>query len=583
MRVLDYLFGAKLGCDSGSANSQQWLVDWFRGGSRTASGERITPQTALACVAVKAAVTLLADTVAQLPLNVHKRLPNGTSIPDFQSQEQQLLHVQPNPETSSFIWRETLQGHLGTWGNGYSEIIRDGRQRAAVVVQRDPRPSRTKPSRREDGTLFYEVHNEHGQRESDIEARNMFHVPGFGFDGLIGYSPVSHGAEAIGASNAASRSAAELFANGLQPSGFVTLPNVLDEDAFNLARKRFNPEPTAGERHKVGLLEGGATYAATSMKPDDVQLIETRRFSVEEIARMYRIPPALLQDLINGTSYASVVELIRAFFQFTIGPWLGRWTAEINRKLLQPDQFAKFNTRAFLAGNHTERADYYLKMIRNGVMNDNEVRELEDLPSIGPDGDTYFVSRDLVPLEFAAKEPEPAKVPQPPKPPTAPPAIPDDGTGPNEPENQSPVDVPDQLRQATVDVLNAALVRMLNKEANAAKRAAGSPATMLDWLDEFYLKHEATLTDALGPPLEACRLAGVDVGTNEDFVAMHVGGSREGLLRATEVRADKLLASVSACVDGWLAGQWRRHIGLPLGEVTEEPKEGNHVQTETDK
>ncbi len=559
MRVLDYLFGAKLGCDSGSANSQQWLVDWFRGGSRTASGERITPQTALACVAVKAAVTLLADTVAQLPLNVHKRLPNGTSIPDFQSQEQQLLHVQPNPETSSFIWRETLQGHLGTWGNGYSEIIRDGRQRAAVVVQRDPRPSRTKPSRREDGTLFYEVHNEHGQKEPDIEAKNMFHVPGFGFDGLIGYSPVSHGAEAIGASNAASRSAAELFANGLQPSGFVTLPNVLNEDAFNLARKRFNPEPTAGERHKVGLLEGGATYAATSMKPDDVQLIETRRFSVEEIARMYRIPPALLQDLINGTSYASVVELIRAFFQFTIGPWLGRWTAEINRKLLQPDQFAKFNTRAFLAGNHTERADYYLKMIRNGVMNDNEVRELEDLPSIGPDGDTYFVSRDLVPLEFAAKEP---KVPQPPKPPTVPPAIPDDGTGPTEPENQSPTNAGEQLRQATVAVLNATLTRMLNKEANAAKRAAGTPSTMLSWLDEFYDKHRLTMAEAIGPPLEACRLAGVDVPPADEFVEVHVLLSRGGLLEACEVRASKLTASVAECVDRWLSDDGRRLVTL---------------------
>ncbi len=581
--MLDWFFGKRLGCDDGPSDAKdpkEWLLDFF-GGRRTASGERVTPQTALACVAVKAAVSLLADTIGQLPLTVHKRLPNGTSIPDPDSQENFLLHKEPSPDMSSFIWRETSQGHLGTWGNTYSEIIRDGRGRSAGLILRPPQPSRTKPQRRDDGTLFYEVHDANGRREPDIEARNMLHVPGFGFDGLLGYSPVQHGAEAIGASQAAGRSAAELFANSLQPSGFVTLPPAqeLSEDAFNRTSKAFNPspdDPASGRRHKVGLLEAGATYAQTSMNPDVVQLIETRRFSVEEIARMYRIPPSLLQDLINGTSYASVVELIRAFIQFTIAPWLVRWTAELDRKVLQPNQFSKFNVKAFLMGTHKERGDFYLKMVRTGVLSQNDIRQLEDLPPIGPEGDSYFVSRDLVPLEFAVKEPKPPQPPTPPKPPTPP--TPDDD---DDNENQAPTKQPTALQQATVDTLNATIKRMLNKEANAAKRAAGTPATMLAWLDEFYDKHRLTMGEAVGPPLEACRLAGVDVPDTDEFVEVHVLVSRGGLLEACEVRASKLTASVAECVDGWLSGQGERLVTLPPQDVTNETKEGNHVQTES--
>ena len=595
MGFLDRIFGPQLGTvgnDSNTKNPQQWLVDAF-GGQPTASGERVNEQTALTCAAVKAAVALLAKTMGRLPLVIGKRMPGGNMEPAPESQEWRLLHDEPNKNTSSFIFRETLQGHLGTYGNAYAEIVRAGNGMLPVeLLQRSPKPAQTKPAINDNGELVYIVHDAHGQRQRDIRSEDMLHIPGFGFDGLIGYSPIHHLSQQIGADIGATKFGGEVYANSLQPTGFVAIPEELSEEAYSRARKSFNPQPSDGRRHRIGLLEGGATFAQTSMKPQDVQMIESRRYGVEEVARAYGVPLQLLQDLTNGTSFASVVELGKGFILYTMDAWIARWEGEINRKVLKGTGLvAKFNTKAFLAGDHKARSDFYLKLFRIGALTVNEIRALEDQPNIGPAGDVHFVSRDLVPMEFAAREPAPQT---PPTPPTAPPA----GGRSNGKEQQAPqLPVPAiserikqqwMLRRASADAVNKELSRMLNKEAKAAKRAAGSPGTILSWVDEFYAKHVLTLHDAVGPSLDVCRMAGADVALTAYFIDEHVERSKTDLLAATECKADELLASVSKCVDGWLKPDGGRFMSAKtdieylLGETGPQGVQGTAGKDGTD-
>lgn len=394
---------------SGTANPDQWLVDWVRGGPKTSSGETINESNALTIAAVWASVRVLAETVASLPLNVHQQLPSGQTTLAIGSPVQRLIHDQPNEDTTSFIFRETEQGHLGTWGNAYAEIERTIDDTPVALWGLSPRPHDTKPVRRKDvdNKIWYLV-REVGVEDRWVKSRDMLHIPGFGFDGLIGYSPIRMMREPIAVGKAMERYAGELFANDARPNGVVTVEGKLDDDQYNRTKKAFNQDGAEhGNRHRIQLLEGGATFAATQMNPEDVQMIEARRFSIEEIARAYRIAPTLLQDLTHGT-YSNITELGRQFIVYTMMPWLKRWEAEINRKLLPPGQFAKFNTRAFLEGDPKQQSEYFKALFMVGGMTVNRMLELLNENTIGPDGDVRFVPANMVPLAKAIEGP-PAK------------------------------------------------------------------------------------------------------------------------------------------------------------------------------
>jgi len=540
MGILDKILGTKQ--LSGAARPDQWLVDWFNGGQSTSAGEVITEQTALTCAAVKAAVSILAETVATLPLDVFQSMPDGGRQLALNHPMYPLLHDEPNKETSSFIWRESKQGHLGTWGNGYSEIQRDGRDDVIALWQRSPDPARTKPFRKEsDGEIWYEARDEHGNRESDIPARNMLHIPGFGFDGLSGYSPIRLLRESIGISKGAERFAAETFANNATPSGVITVPDELSEDAFKRTEGSFNKAfGSHDKRHKVALLEGGAQFAATQMKPGDVQMIEARRFSVEDVARGYRIPLYLLQELTNGTSYASIVELGREFIVYTMMPWFKRWQAEINRKLLGDGYFCEFNVRAFMQGDHAARGDFYRKLFSVGGMTTNRILSLENENTIGSEGDRRFVPLNMIPLDrvddyvdaIITKKKTGGSAPN-------------KGPGGAVNESQGVNEWQAKAEQAAAAMYTDATRRMLTKEGNAAKRAANEPSTFVVWLDSFYEKHAKLCEEAFLP----AALAGYD--DLEMLTSRHIEASKSSLLAASECKIDELSKSVTACVAGW--------------------------------
>ncbi len=544
---------------SGTENPSEWFLHAM-GGRPTASGERVNADTALSCAAVKAAVSVLAETVAMLPLDIFERLPNGGRRAAPNHPVQRLIQVEPNPEMSSLIWRETKQGHLGLWGNGYSEIERAIDGTPLALWLRSPRPNRTRPARDDNNQLFYELHDKHGTREPNVAPANMLHIPGFGFDGIIGYSPIGLAREAIGGNLAAERYAAELFKNDAAERGHYEMPGKMSKPAYKrLQGSLEETSATHGSRHRTHILEEGMKFAGNSMNPDDVQMIEARQFGVIEIARFYRITPHLLQDLTHGT-FSNVTELGRQFVTYTMMPWFQRWLGEINRKLLEPPFFAKFNTRALLAANHKERAEFYAKLFQVAGITVNRILELEDENDIGPIGDVRFVPMNMVTLEQAIAGPPK------PLPPAEPAPVPDEPEDPEEPQGQ---ESNAKQRAACEAVLDQVIGRMLSKESKAAKRSASSPAEFQSRLNRFYGHHPNTMTDAIAPAVRACLVAHRQPATMamaiaEAIATQHIAASREDLLTASECQAGELLDKVTQCVENW--NTRRSNIGEIINE-----------------
>lgn len=509
---------------------------WYRSVTEpTASGEEIDEQTALTCAAVFAAVRVLGETVASLPLEVFERLPNGGKRSAPEHPMYPVLHDEFNPEMSSFIGRETMQGHLGTWGNGYAEIerTRGGRPLALWPLA----PSRIRPYRSKDDDGIYYKYTQPTGSVARIPARDMLHVPALGYDGLVGYSPVSLMAEPIGLNKAAERYAAELFSNDARPSGTIEVPMALSDQAYKRMQKSVETSGAVhGQRHRLKILEEGAKFASTSMKPEDVQMIEARRFGIEDIARAYRLAPHLLQDLTHGT-FSNITELGREFIVFTMLPWFKRWQGEINRRLLSPPYFCEFNAHAFLQGDHKARAEYYRGLFQVAGITPNRILELENENPIGPAGDVRFVPMNMVPLEKAIEGPP--KESSPPK------------TPPPEGQQNKPVQNDNNAAKA---FWAEAQDRMLRKEALAAKRWAREPKTFLRKVDEFYEKHAQTCREAFAGPVKAGFRPGRGQSVEDEIESLvrgHIADSREALCRAAECRPAELPGRVADCVRDW--------------------------------
>jgi HK97 family phage portal protein len=558
--IFDAIAGARQKL-SGMANPDQWLVDWVTGGGPTASGEQINERTALTCAAVYAAVTILSKTVATLPLQVFRKLPAGGKEPAPDHPVYRLLHDAPNLEVSSFNWRETGQGHLATWGNAYSEIQRTIGGQTVALWGVSPKPQHMKPFRDDDGVIRYRHRRDDAAGEGEIlEARDVLHIPGFGFDGLVGYSPISLMKEPIGVAKGQERYAAELFANDAAHRGVLQAPGPLSDKAYNRLHKASNRMAEEGKRHRQLILEEGTTWAATNMKPEDVQMIQARRFSIEDIARIYAISLHLLQEFTEGAaSYSSIVELGKEFIEFTMLPWLKRWCAEINRKLLDAEHFCEFNVSGFLQADPAARADFYIKMFTNGQMTINEIRAKENLNPIGPNGDVHFVPQNLQPLDkaiAAEDEPPPPLIP----PPGQQPPPPEEEEG--EEEDKTPAQFQSAIEgirqeydelgkrrrerniQAARQVISDVMARMMHKEQQAASRAAKRPERFLTWMDEFYTTHQTQLAEALHNPIAAL-LAAIDGTGDVAAIAAKVAGEHcevetAALLHAAECKPAKL-------------------------------------------
>ena len=399
--VLRRILGAIFEQRSTLANPDAWVSRWFGGGSATFSGAEVNEITALNYTAVYGAVQILANTIGSLPLELRRETADGFSEPARDNPAWDVLHNVANPDMDAMQFRETLQGHVSTWGNAYAHQIRDGGGR--LVEMWPLRPDWMTPKRSvATGKLIYEYRRPDGLRT--FQRSEIFHLAGWGFDGVQGYSPISMAREAIALGMGTEEFASRFFANGANHGGVLQHPGTLSQPAHDRIKKTFEEQHTGlHNAHKPLILEESMTWQSIGIPAKDAQLMSIRLFQLEEVARIYRVPLHLLQNLEKAT-FNNIQELGISFLIYTLLPWQVRWEKAINAQLLTPAErraglFSKLKTKALLRGNLEQQSAFYVAGRQWGWFTANDIRRFEDESRITADdgGDTYLQAVNMVP------------------------------------------------------------------------------------------------------------------------------------------------------------------------------------------
>lgn len=366
----------------------------------SSSGQTVNERTALQTAIVYACVRVLSETIASLPLHTYKYTTNGKDKA-IDHPMYYLLHSEPNPEMTSFVFRETLMGHLLLWGNAYAQIIRDGRGR--VVGLYPLLPNKMVVNRNNQGQLYYQYEKD-GQTYI-LNRYEVLHIPGLGFDGLIGYSPIAMAKNAIGMAIATEEYGAKFFANGANPGGVLEHPGVVKDPAR--IRESWNAVyQGSSNAHRVAVLEEGMKFQSIGIPPEQAQFLETRKFQINEIARIFRIPPHMVGDL-EKSSFSNIEQQSLEFVMYTLDPWVVRWEQAIQRALFSESEkrqyFVKFNVDGLLRGNYESRMNGYAVGRQNGWLSANDIRELENMNRVSAElgGDLYLINGNMTKLADA--------------------------------------------------------------------------------------------------------------------------------------------------------------------------------------
>ena len=380
---------------------------FFMGNS--SSGKTVTERSAMQMTAVYACVRILSEAVAGLPLHFYRYKADGSKEKAIDSNLYHLIHDEPNPEMSSFVFRETLMTHLLLWGNAYAQIIRNGK--GEVIALYPLMPNKMSVDRDENGKLYYTYTrsdcepNAMNGSSVVLEPKDVLHIPGLGFDGLVGYSPIAMAKNAIGLAIATEEFGSKFFANGAAPSGVLEHPGTI-KDPSRVREAWQSQFGGSGNSGKVAVLEEGMKYTPISISPEQAQFLETRKFQINEIARIFRVPPHMVGDL-EKSSFSNIEQQSLEFVKYTLDPWVVRWEQSLSRSLLSEDEkkqyFFKFNLEGLLRGDYQSRMNGYAIARQNGWMSANDIRELEDLDKLSPEqgGDLYLVNGNMLPLKKA--------------------------------------------------------------------------------------------------------------------------------------------------------------------------------------
>ena len=377
---------------------------------RTTSGKPVNERTAMQTTAVYACVRILAEAVASLPLHVYEYQDDGGKKLVYDHPLYYLLHDEPNPEMTSFVFRETLMSHLLIWGNAYAQIIRDGAGR--VLGLYPLLPDKMEVQRDDKGNIYYvysrnsdenPMFKEYGNIK--LKAEDVLHIPGLGFDGLIGYSPIAMAKNAVGMTLACEEYGASFFANGANPGGVLEHPGVL-KDPSKVRESWNSVYRGVSNAHKIAVLEEGMKYQQIGIPPEEAQFLETRKFQINEIARLYRIPPHMVGDL-DKSSFSNIEQQSLEFVKYTLDPWVIRWEQSLQRSLLLPGEkgkyFIKLNVDGLLRGDYQSRMNGYAVGRQNGWFSANDIREMENMNPIPNEegGNLYLINGAMTKLADA--------------------------------------------------------------------------------------------------------------------------------------------------------------------------------------
>ena len=359
------------------------------------SGMSVTPKTALTFTSVWAAIRLLSESVSSLPISVYKRQPNGNNVEALDDSLTTLLKYKPNQYQNKITFFEKIMMDLCVNGNSYVYIERN---RATRPVALYPMNYDDINIIEKDNLVFYEDKNSGDLHDAD----NILHFTGLTTNGIKGLSPIDQCAKAIGWGMAIEEYGNTFFKNGAKLSGTLSTDRSLSETAIDRLRNSFNNTYSKlSGSNQTAILEEGLTFKPISISPEQAQFLASRTFSIEEVCRIWNIPPHMLGDL-SKSSFNNIEMQSQEFVTYTLMPYLTRIEMEINLKLVKTNEigkkFAKFNVSGLLRGNVKDRADYYKTAIVNGWMSINEVRALENMNTID-DGDKHFMQLNMTTIE----------------------------------------------------------------------------------------------------------------------------------------------------------------------------------------
>ena len=433
------------------------------------AGVRVDADTALKIATVFRCVSILTGTFAMLPFGIYADQSNGAKKRASDLPLDYLLSAEPNRYQDSFQWREMIFGHILLRGNLYCRIIPGTRGPVGELIPMHP--DSVTPERLPDGTVRYKVRLQTGQTEI-LNRDDVFHVPGLSSDGLTGLSVVGLMRETLGLALATESYGARFFSQNAQPSGVLTIPGTLEEEALARLSKSWQETHSGlANSHKIAILEQGLDWKQVGMTSEDAQFLQTRSFQRNEITTAFGIPPHMVGDTEKSTSWGTGIEQQTiGFVVWTLLPWLVRFEQAVNRQLIIGPQplYSKFNVKGLLRGDSAARYSAYAIARQWGLQNANEIRALEDMDPIdGPAGEEY-----LNPLNFApAGTTAPRPVPPPPS------------------NGQAQL-----LAHDFVDRLVAKEIGLVRK---AALRFAANGEGWEAWLVDFYGRHAEELAATL--------------------------------------------------------------------------------------
>ncbi len=388
-----------------SSTEHNWAG--YFGDPQSATGVSVTPETSLRTAAVFACVQVISGTIATLPLRIYRRRADGgkeraTKHPLFP-----LLHDAPNDLLTSCEFREMMQAHLCLRGNAYAKVTRTG---GGVVAKIDPiHPDRVSVFKRGD-VMTYSVQRQEGGGQDILGLDEMLHVRAMGPEGIIGYSPITLARESIGLAIATERHGARLFSNGAKPSGVLETPNQLSKDQLKMMREEWDRTHAGVDNaNKTAILFGGLKYSGVSMSNEDAQFLETRKFQVTDIARIFRVPPHKIADLSQAT-FSNIEHQSIEFVTDCIGPWAKRWEQRMNLTLLTPGErreyFIELALDGILRGDTVSRYNAHKIGREAGFLSPNDIRDMENMNRIDG-GDSYMQPLNFTKLgQFAGPDGE---------------------------------------------------------------------------------------------------------------------------------------------------------------------------------
>lgn len=427
----------------------------------TASGARVTPDTALQLAAVFGCVRVISETVASLPLLMYRWRSDGGKERAADHPLYDILHDRPNAWQTSFEFREMMQAHLELRGNAYAQIV-PGR-RGAVDQLIPLHPDRVTPRSAPGNRIIYKVNWNDGT-SSDLLQEEIFHLRGFSLDGIVGLSPIALEREVVGLGLTAQEYGARFFANDSTPGGVLEHPEALDQDAADRLKKSWHEKQGGANRHKVAVLDSGMKFHQIGLTNRDAQFLETRKYNAEDIARIYRVQPHKI-GILDRATFSNIEHLAIEWVTDSVVPRLRRWEQRISFDLILAPQtyFAEFLVDGLLRGDIKSRYDAYAIARQWGWMNGNEIRASENMnPFEG--GETYWAPFNMTPAEQLGKAPAGTAAP----PPTS------------------------AVGAQVGMILDAAAERVVRKEVGTLRKAlarAETPNAMMEAAGAFYTQH----------------------------------------------------------------------------------------------